>query len=995
MVYELIRGMTVDDPGATAPMGGTTGPVPDDSIAPSGALIGRYLKLDTLGRGGGGEVFSAFDPVLDRKVAIKLLHGSEETKPALIREGRMLAKVSHPNVVEVYEVGFHEEQAYMAMELASGGDLGAFADTQRASGSAASIMTALLQVCDGVIAAHDAGIVHGDIKPANVLRSDGGAFKVSDFGIAQLRSAEGRGPGRPAGTQAFMAPEQHAGATADEKCDQYSFCVTAWLVLTGSLPFRRDNAKATTVGASLSATGPLEDIETIKLEGPPPWPAVRGVSRAVADALRRGLSAEPADRWPSMVALAEQLRPNLAQARLRRIGASMAAVGLVGAGVFGYAEFDERRTVARCEAAGRVLDDTWHASSAEAVRVALASSGSSYGEATADRVVPRLDAWKERWATVRVETCVAHRVDGTLDDDLAARADWCLEERRLGFEAVVDRLQAPEAAALDGAVAMTASLSSADVCSDAFSLARRLDPPEAGERENHRAFLVALARAEALDGTGSYADGLRSIEDAKAALDDPESPLMAAALVTEGLLQSHAGAYAESEAASTRAYALAAENEDWTTAALAAESLIFVLGAKLDRPAEGAAWATHAEVAATLGGDPLRLHEASRTANLAVVERALGHYDEAIALHERALEAGTASLGSGHPERASTLGNLGAVYMEKGEVAKAIELFEEAAELREQTLGALHPASVSSLGNVAAGLAKSGQLARSKQIFETVLERRERALGSEHPEVAQVLDNTAAVSNMLGDSKSAEALLERSLKIKTRTVPGTMAEAETLSHLATAKSANGDPKAAVELLERCLEIREKVRGPDHASVGEALVNLGTEHFILGDLKRAEAMYARAKTIYADALGTSHPGYGAALNNLGDVALESGRYAEAVELYDQAYAIWKDSLGPNHPHTATALTHAGDAWLRDGHPEKARPLLEKAISAFEAAEGTNEQEATARFELAKVLDGEGESDAATESATRAREILVELGGGMLLHPADIDAWLEGR
>lgn len=989
--------MSLDDLDATGPLEGATGPAPSSSVDSPGVLIGRYVRLGTLGRGGGGEVFSAFDPVLDRKVAIKLLHGSEETKPALIREGRMLAKVSHPNVLEVYEVGFHEEQAYMAMELVGGGDLEAFAKRQRETGNIAAIVAALIEVCGGIIAAHEADIVHGDIKPANVLRSEGGAFKVSDFGIAQLRSAGGRSAtGRPVGTLAFMAPEQHAGASADEHTDQYSFCVTAWLALTGSLPFTRDGVTPSTQAASLSATGPVDDIETLKQDGPPQWPTVSGVSRSVSDALRRGLSPDPSARWPSIQSLVEQLKPNLRQARLRRVGAVLGGGVLVTAGVFGFLEYQERAAISGCEVAGRELDDTWNDDVAAEVRTSLEASGSSYGRTTADRVLPRLDDWKTRWAEVRTQTCAAHSVDGAWDADLAARAVWCLEESQLGFDAVLERLQAPESAALDGAVEMAASLPSVDVCGDAYNLGRRRDPPSASQRESQRAVLIAIAAAEALDNTGSYAQGLEATDDAKRLLDtESGSPLLARILVTEGHLHSHAGAFAESEAAAARAYELAASAEDWTTAALAAESLIFVLGAKLDRPAEGAAWATHAEIASTLGGDPLKLHETSRLANLAVVHRALGNYDEAIALHERALKLGAESLGLDHPGRTSTMGNLGAVYMEKGDVAKAIALFEDAVELRERALGALHPMAVSSLGNLASGLAKSGQLQRAQEIFEAVLERREQALGPDHPEVAQTLDNLAAISNMLGDSKSAEVLLERSLEIKRRTMPGTIAEAETLSHLATAKSVNGDSQAAVELLERCLEIRETVRGLEHASVGEALVNLGTEHFILGDLVKAEAMYQRAKTIYAATLGESHPGYGAALNNLGDVALESGRYADAVELYAQAHEIWKASLGPHHPHTATALSHAGDAWLRDGNPAKARPLLEQAISAFEAGEGTQEQEAQARFDLAKLLDTAGEREAATTSAKAARAIVEKLGGGQLLHPADIDAWLEAR
>ncbi|MBV1860829.1 MAG: serine/threonine-protein kinase [Nannocystaceae bacterium] len=989
--------MSSNDLTATGPLDGATGPAPNSSASSAGALIGRYVTLGTLGRGGGGEVFSAFDAVLDRKVAIKLLHGSEETKPALIREGRMLAKVSHPGVLEVYEVGFHEGQAYMAMELVGGGDLEAFARHQRQAGDVAGIVAALIQVCGGIIAAHEADIVHGDIKPANVLRTESGVFKVSDFGIAQLRSAAAhQGTGNPVGTLAFMAPEQHAGKNADERTDQYSFCVTAWLALTGSLPFHRDGVTPSTQASSLGATGPLEDIETLKQNGPPAWPAVHAVPRAVADALRRGLAPDPSARWPSMAALVEELKPNLGQARFRRMVVVLGAGALVAGAAFGFAAYQERATVARCEAAGHELDGMWNEDVAADVRTALESGGSPYGVATADRVLPRLDDWKNHWAEVRMQTCTAHAVEGAWDDNLAARARWCLEEGQLGFDAAVQRLQAPESAALDGAVAMAASLPSVDVCGDAYNLGRRRAPPAQSQRDNHRAVLIALAKAGALDNTGSYAEGLEAVEDSKRLLDtEPSSPLHATILVTQGRLHSHAGAYAQSEAALSRAYTLAASGEDWTTAALAAESLTFVLGAKQDRPAEGAAWAGHAEIASTLGGDPLRLHETARSANLAVVQRALGNYDEAIALHEHALQAGAQAFGLDHPERASTMGNLGAVYMEKGDATKALALFEQASQLRERALGALHPMTVSSLGNLAAGLAKSGQLRRAKEILETVLERREKALGPDHPDVGQALDNAAAVSNMLGDSKTAEALLERSLKIKRRAVPGTTAEAETLSHLATAKSANGDSRAAVQLLERCLQIRETVRGLEHASVGEALVNLGTEHFILGDLPKAEAMYLRAKTIYAATLGESHPGYGAALNNLGDVALESGRYANAVELYAQAHEIWKTSLGPDHPHTATALAHAGDAWLRDGNPAKARPLLEQAITAFKAGEGTQEQEAQAHFGLAKVLDEAREHEAATASAAAARAVLVALGGGQMLHPADIDAWLAAR
>lgn len=988
--------MDTTDPDATAPPPGTAAPTGTEASPAPGARIGRYLSLDTLGRGGGGEVFAAFDPVLDRKVAIKLLHGTEEAKPALIREGRMLAKVVHPAVVEVYEVGFHEGQAFMAMELVGGGDLQDFANEQRELADTGAIIDALLQVADGLAAAHAAGVVHGDIKPSNVLRSEAGPFKVSDFGIARMQSGElTEGFNKPVGTPAFMAPEQHAGALADERTDQYSFCVTAWVALTGVLPYSQGSVSRSTKDASLSATGPLDDLETLKQEGPPPWPPEHRVDGNVVDALRRGLSAEPDARWPTMAALVAELRPNLGRARLRRAGVGVGLVAAAGLGVVGVQTYQHQRAVEGCEDAGAEIRQAWNADTSPQLRATLESSERSYAKATVDRVLPRMEAWADEWASTRTAGCTKHLVDGTWDDDLSARAAWCLEEQRIGFTGAVERLTV-SAKSVDGAVALATSLRSPKECADVGSLMRRPLPPSDEERETRIAALRELATARALDRTGDRAEGLEAIDRVKALLGpESESPMLARAFEAEGKLRSHAGEYAASEAASSRAYSLAAGQEDWSTAAWAAESLIFVVGIQLDRPVEGVAWETHARVAADLSGDPFRLHETSRTANLAAVRRAMGAYDEAIALHEQTLELLSESLGTDHPLRATTLGNLAAVYMNTGEAKRALELFEEAAELRKKSLGPDHPSTLSSLANLAGGLAKTGQLDRAKEGSLDVLARRERALGPSHPDVATTLDNVGAIHNLLAEFELGAKALTRSLEIRRAVAPGTLAEAQTLSHLATSKSSLGDSKAAVELLEQCLAIRERVNGPDHAKVGEALINLGTEHFILEDLERAEQMFARAKDIYANALGTSHPGYGAAVNNLGDVALEAERYPDAIELYEQAHAIWAKSLGPKHPHTATAQSRVGTAWLAMGDAKKARPFLEQSIAAFEAGQGVQEQEAQTRFELAKALHELGDTRAAADSANAARAVLDKLGGGRSLRTAEVDAWLAAN
>ena len=176
-------------------------------------------------------------------------------------------------------------------------------------------------------------------------------------------------------------------------------------------------------------------------------------------------------------------------------------------------------------------------------------------------------------------------------------------------------------------------------------------------------------------------------------------------------------------------------------------------------------------------------------------------------------------------------------------------------------------------------------------------------------------------------------------------------------------------------------------------MGETAINLGREHFIKGDLERAEPLFARGKAIYEKAFGPDHPGVAAAINNLGDIALESGRYDEAVPHYEaRARDLARDLRAPA-PHTAAALGHWGVARLRQGRPEAARVVLEKAVAAFATGDGGGEQEATARFDLAKaIVATKGDRAAAVADAEQARATLAKAGGGQMLSVADIDAWL---
>ncbi len=289
--------------------------------------LGRYLLEKELGAGGMGVVHVAYDLVLERRVAIKVPHDDhcEDVRRRLVREARAMARVAHPNVVAVYEIGSAAGREFVAMELADGDTLADWlVGAQR---SCTEILEAFIAAGRGLAAAHAAGLVHRDFKPSNVLRCHDGRLVVADFGLAvephqPVLGSFARGSSthlatQVAGTPAYMAPEQWSGEVTPAS-DQYSFCVALWEALTGTRPF----------GAT-DQLGLICEIHErhAALDGPLP--------RALRKALWRGLSLDPEHRWRSMDALLAALvrRPR----RYVLAGAATAAVLCVSGLVSGRA----------------------------------------------------------------------------------------------------------------------------------------------------------------------------------------------------------------------------------------------------------------------------------------------------------------------------------------------------------------------------------------------------------------------------------------------------------------------------------------------------------------------------------------------------------------------------------------------------------------------------------------------------------------------------------
>jgi serine/threonine protein kinase len=284
--------------------------IPAGPFEPTRALAGRrlghYSLLAELGRGGMGIVYEAQDERLDRKVAIKMLkfEGQPTLQRRLVREAKAMAKLKHPNVVSVYEIGEHEGLTFIVMEYVEGVTLRAW--LVEAPRSVVEIVAAFTAAGRGLAAIHAAGLVHRDFKPDNLMIREDGQVMVMDLGIARrqalsqvtpgpafdgdVSSLELTKPGVMLGSPGYMPPEQIAGQEVTPQTDQFSFCVSLWEALYGVRPFEADNLGVLVEAVS---TGRMRKVER------------RDVPAELHAVLERGLRVEPAQRFESMAALLE------------------------------------------------------------------------------------------------------------------------------------------------------------------------------------------------------------------------------------------------------------------------------------------------------------------------------------------------------------------------------------------------------------------------------------------------------------------------------------------------------------------------------------------------------------------------------------------------------------------------------------------------------------------------------------------------------------------
>jgi hypothetical protein len=446
--------------------------------------LGRYQLLEIVGSGGMGVVWGAWDPELDRRVAIKLVKPSmAAARERMLVEGQALAKLSHPNVVPVYDVGTFEDQVYLVMEWVRGASLRVFALKARTT---AEIVAVYRQAGEGLAAAHAAGLVHRDFKPENAIRGDDGRVRVLDFGLARNETvATGL-----AGTPKYMAPEQRSDGTVTAAADQYAFCVS------------------------------LREALTTKRSAPVP--------RWIDAILARGTQEDPAARYPAMTELLRDLARDPAVIRRRWAIGAGALAAVAGAFAIGTAIPDE---VERCSGGERELAPAWSATSRDAVAAHLASLG-GFAAAQVQQITARVDRYAADWIGAHKQACEAHE-RGTLAPAQYAGRVGCLARSKAALAAASELLASATVKSLDGALVALDGLPEASRCADHD--ASLVLPPPAANAARVAAAEAAIARARVF-AEAAHADAVAVSEVAAAqAAAIGYAPTHARALLVQGL----------------------------------------------------------------------------------------------------------------------------------------------------------------------------------------------------------------------------------------------------------------------------------------------------------------------------------------------------------------------------------------------------------------------------------------------------------------------------
>ena len=719
-------------------------PSPADAL-PEGTHIDRYVILELIGSGGMGMVYAAYDPDLDRRVALKLLRTDRliaqnvsrgQGRLRMLREARALAKLNHPNVIALYGAGTYGDDVYLAMEMANGKTLQQW--LEKRPHAVQRILHVFVQAGRGLAAAHGAGLIHRDFKPSNVLVGADGRVRVVDFGLARparagecdetdrtpkARSSVPASRARPAvppvddstlteagsiiGTPAYMAPEIRGGAAVDHRSDQFSFCVALYEALYGHRPFLGE--------------GP-EDVTQPRLAGAPaaqPTADRRQVSGRLHRVVMRGLSVRPEDRWPSMDVLLHELvrDPEAVRRRWLAIGAVF-ALGVATTIAVSAIGHDAKL----CSGGQKLADAAWSPARQDNLKRHLERVAPPYAAASWPRVHAIIDRYMRDWVAMHEDACRATHVRHEQSEALLDRRMACLDSRLRAVRAFGRVLEKADAKVWEHAIQAAQSLPQVDDCGHLADMQSKMPLPTAQQAPAVERLRERMADAAAL----RQADKLRAAASlARPALVEARTigyaPMVAEVQYLLGDLAAATGEFGAAVDLLMESALTAEAHHHDELVARAQIRLVRVVGYDLGRFDEGMQWERHAQAALK------RLEESDDLAadlhdTVGSLHVRRGQWEAAQRHFVAGLKAREQAHGARHPSLAQHLDQLGAVASARKRFDDAIAYGRRALQLRTESLGPKHPQLVANLDQLASAEFGAGELAQAEAHWSRALE---------------------------------------------------------------------------------------------------------------------------------------------------------------------------------------------------------------------------------------------------------------------------------
>lgn len=863
--------------------------------------LGRFRLLETLGAGGMGVVYAAEDDKLKRVVALKVIrddllrtHPGERLR--LLREARALARVSHPNVVQIHEVVDSDDKIFIVMEYVPGGTLQRW--LRSAARSLAEIVAIFVAAGRGLAAAHRAGVVHRDFKPGNVLVSDEGRVCIVDFGLARgLQASTNPGdsdrmsgsitsplltygltdhsePGSLAGTPGYMSPEHLVGREVDARSDQFSFCVTLFEALYGQRPFDHEALR----GAMLRGAMP-----------PLPTPAGRRVPRSLRRLLKRGLARDPAQRYPSMEALLatlERRRSFVLPLFLAAVVSTAVATGILAS------RDPVPPAVQACPDPSDQLTGIWDPSIAAAVRHAFVATGQPFAEQVHADVTQVLDRYAREWITTYTEACEATAILKVRSSDLLDRSMICLAHRRDALMRLGGLLRDGGASTVAAAHELVHTLPAVATCSAPETVRR--DPRLARKDTALSHARGQLEQARFLMVSSQNQPAIKLAQEVFSTSQDPVT--RAEALLILGRIEAHR------------------LNRNDPAVELLHQAYDLTLRAGDD------------DLVAAIWGE-LAYVEVIGLQHADAARRSLGHAESA--LHR---------VGVGSPVIQADLIDIeGHILNLEGDPGGARARHHRALALREKHIAPGHPKLDESRLLLANNAVDNLEYEEAIGLFTALLAEQRRHLGDNHPQTALTAFNAALAYIDIGKHDTANDLLQRA-RAATMTTYG--ADSPLLASidlaLAQVEAARGELRPAIDRLRSALATFSSHFPPNHNERVMTLGLLANYHEQANDPKSAFETHLELLALHEDhGVELDMP---VLLSNMGEYLCKVGRCPEAFSYFhDLELRFERD---PPADPAQLALPHAGLGlvYLEAGEHILARPLLEQALEILQTNPG---------------------------------------------------------